>query len=236
MNTPVRRYVTVPAALLLTLLCAAPARADARDPWAIDWLEPSAPRVGVAGVSGVFAPAIDGSAPAAAVARPLLLAGQDGQSAGGQSAGGQTAPGERRHAVTYSHAYEVRRKIHVYASMAMLPLFATEIVLGQKLYNDPASDVRGAHVFVAGTIGTLFGVNTVTGVWNLIEARKDPAGKRRRLTHGLLMLTADAGFFATGLLAPNQDGSGGDRSTHRAVALTSMGVATAGYLYMLFTR
>jgi hypothetical protein len=229
-NTPVRRYLTVPAALLLTLICAAPARADARDPWAVDWLQPSAPRVGVAGVSGVFAPAIDG-APAAAVVRPLRLASQDAP-----SAGGQTAPSERPRAVTYSHAYEVRRKIHVYASMAMLPLFATEIVLGQKLYNDPASDVRSAHVFVAGSIGTLFGVNTVTGVWNLIEARKDPAGKRRRLTHGLLMLSADAGFLATGLLAPKKDGSGGDRGTHRTVALTSMGVATAGYLYMLFTR
>ncbi len=50
------------------------------------------------------------------------------------------------------------------------------------------------------------------------------------------MLGADAGFVATGMLAPNKEGEGGNRSTHRAVAYTSMGVATVSYLMMLFGR
>jgi hypothetical protein len=100
---------------------------------------------------------------------------------------------------------------------------------------------------VAASIGVLFGVNSVTGVWNLMESRKNPAGRTRRTVHGILMLAADAGFVATGLLAPGEGGgedgqsgrtqaSSGSRSTHRAVALSSMGVALASYLMMLFWR
>jgi hypothetical protein len=55
------------------------------------------------------------------------------------------------------------------------------------------------------------------------------------------MLGADAGFVATGALASDREERGSHRSegnaaTHRAVALTSMGVATISYLYMFFTR
>jgi hypothetical protein len=50
------------------------------------------------------------------------------------------------------------------------------------------------------------------------------------------MMAADAGFFATFLAAP--DSEHGDftdqRSTHRNIALTSIGLATAGYLTMIF--
>jgi len=139
-------------------------------------------------------------------------------------------------AFEYSDAYAVRRKIHVYASLATLPLFVTEGILGSKLYDGEASDsVRSAHSAVAGGIGVLFGVNTVTGVWNMWEARKDPNGKKRRLIHGLSMLGADVGFVATGMLAPEHDEEG-NKSLHRNVALTSIGIATGSYLYMLFTR
>jgi len=141
--------------------------------------------------------------------------------------------------VEYSHGYEVRRKIHVYASFATLPLFATEIYLGEKLYSgnyDPSGGTRGAHQFVASSIAVLFGVNTVTGLWNLKEGWKNPEHRSLRLAHGLLMLGADAGFVATGMLAPNKEGEGGNRSAHRAVAYTSMGVATVSYLMMLFGR
>ena len=119
--------------------------------------------------------------------------------------------------------------------MTTIPLFVTQAILGQKLYDNPTDGVRTAHQVVAGSIAGLFGINTVTGVWNLIEARKDPDGRKRRLTHGLLMLSADAGFLATGLLAPDDEG-GGNRGRHRAVALTSIGIATAGYVFMLLTR
>jgi hypothetical protein len=146
------------------------------------------------------------------------------------------APPARRKVVELSDAYYTRLKIHKIASLATLPLFVTQVVLGQKLYNGTAGiDVRNAHRAVAISIGSLFVVNSVTGVWNLVEAHKDPNGRSRRLIHGLLMLGADAGFVATGIMAPYH-GVGGNRVNHRRMALISVGVATAGYLYMLLTR
>ena len=147
----------------------------------------------------------------------------------------QAAQRPRPVAFESSEGYQKRRKIHVYASLAMLPLFVTQFALGNSLWDDSTEGKKTAHVIVGSSIGVLFGLNTVTGVWNLWEGRKNPVGRARRLTHGLLMLGADAGFFATALLAPGDDGSG-DRDTHRAVALTSIGVATASYLFMLLTR
>src|SRR5581483_8228130 len=47
--------------------------------------------------------------------------------------------GARPVAIEYSDAHETRAKIHKYASWATLPVMATEIVLGEKLYNDPNS-------------------------------------------------------------------------------------------------
>lgn len=149
-------------------------------------------------------------------------------------------------AVDYGRGSEIRLKVHKYASIATIPLFAAEIWLGQSLYNNPGSSEskRGAHGAVAASVGVLFGVNSVTGVWNLLEGRKNPAGRTRRTVHGILMLTADAGFVATGLLAPDEEGGEdgvpgvrSDRaSTHRAVALSSMGVALVSYLMMLVWR
>jgi hypothetical protein len=139
-------------------------------------------------------------------------------------------------AFEYSDAYKTRAKIHKISSFATLPLFATEAVLGQSLYSNESSGKKDAHLVVAGAIGGLFGVNTVTGVWNLVEARNDPNHRGRRLAHGLLMLGADAGFLATAALGPNSERGVRQESasTHRAVAFTSLGVATAGYLVMLF--
>jgi hypothetical protein len=51
------------------------------------------------------------------------------------------------------------------------------------------------------------------------------------------MLGADAGFFATALTGPGGHERFGEdegsRSFHRAIAFTSIGMATAGYLIML---
>lgn len=145
----------------------------------------------------------------------------------------------RPKAFEYSHAYEVRRKIHVIGSYAMVPLFVTQLVLGQRLYDFKGGDSsRTAHIIVGSSIGALFAMNTVTGVWNLWEARKDPNHRTRRRLHGLLMLGADAGFLATGLLAPDRDDPNylDQFSTHRAVAITSIAAATTGYLVMLLSR
>lgn len=151
----------------------------------------------------------------------------------------QSAPAKVA-AVEYSDAYRLRAKIHKIASFAMLPLFATEFALGQSIYNTPDQTKRAAHGVIGGAIGGLFAVNTVTGAWNLWEGRKDPNGRRRRWVHGLLMMAADVGFLATASLAPETESEGwwrdfqGRKSTHRTVALTSIGLATAGYLTMVF--
>ena len=145
-----------------------------------------------------------------------------------------TAPPPK--AFEYSDGYRTRAKIHKISSFATLPLFGTEVILGQSLYSDPSSNKKDAHLAVAVGMGTLFAVNTTTGVWNLIESRKDPVHRKRRLTHGIMMLAADAGFLATAALGPESEHgeSSGSRSTHRAVALTSIGLAVTSYLIMLF--
>lgn len=152
----------------------------------------------------------------------------------GESA--QTTP-RRPLAFEYSDAYMTRRKIHVWASYATLPLFAVEYIMGTKLWDDPYNKgVRDTHRYTATAVAGLFGVNTVTGVWNMWEGRKDPAGRKKRMIHSFMMLGADAGFALTGALAPSLVDGGGNRDLHRSVALTSMGVATASYLFMLFSH
>ena len=49
------------------------------------------------------------------------------------------------------------------------------------------------------------------------------------------MLSADAGFLSTAALGPSSEHGfvEGSPSTHRAVAFTSIGIASAGYLVML---
>lgn len=153
---------------------------------------------------------------------------------------------QRRHAVEYSDWYYKRLTIHKLASYTTIPLFVTEYVLGDKLYNGTASSsTRSTHQAVAAGIGVLFGVNTITGVWNLWESRNESQGRARRLTHGLLMLASDAGFVATAALAPEGSEGGfeggfeessNNRSTHRTVAVTSMGVSLASYLMMYFWK
>jgi hypothetical protein len=142
-------------------------------------------------------------------------------------------------AVEHSDAYLTRAKIHRIASFATLPLFAAELALGTSIYNGvPHGDWRkGAHGAVGAAIVGLFGVNTVTGVWNLFGESWNDKGRGLRLVHGLLMLAADAGFVATSMSTPSEHRGltfQADRSTHRNLALTSIGLGTTGYLVMLF--
>jgi hypothetical protein len=151
------------------------------------------------------------------------------------------APPPQTHpaAVTYSHGYEVRFKIHKYASFATLPLFATELALGQSLYNgNDSGGKRAVHGAVGAGIVGLFAANTVTGVWNLWESRHDSDGKSRKMLHSILMLASDAGFVAATATAPHHERRGivtfqDDRATHRDIAVASISVATVGYLIML---
>ncbi len=120
---------------------------------------------------------------------------------------------KRQLAFEYSDGYRFRAKIHRYASFATLPLFALEGYFGQSLYNNPTEGRKSAHLAVATGMGVLFGVNAVTGVWNLLEARKDPNGRTRRMVHGILMLAASGGFVATAATAPESElGEGGQNS------------------------
>lgn len=138
-------------------------------------------------------------------------------------------------AVEYSDAYNLRARIHRIGSFAMLPLFGAEAIVGQSLYNSPTPGKKSAHLAIAGGIAGLFAVNSATGVWNLLEARRDPHGRTRRLVHGILMLAADAGFLATAALGPESEHRRveGSPATHRAVAFASISTATVGYLIML---
>jgi hypothetical protein len=149
---------------------------------------------------------------------------------------------QRPVAVTHSRAFEVRSKIHKFASYATIPLFAAQYVVGEKLYDGTGSEsAKSAHgALVIATAG-LFAVNSVTGVWNLWEERHETQGRAKRWIHGLMMLGASAGFVATGATAPDDDDDEGgvssnNRSLHRNLAIGSMGISAASYLFMFFTR
>jgi hypothetical protein len=156
-------------------------------------------------------------------------------------AAGDAEP-QRPRAVEMSEAYHVRLTIHYIASFATVPLFVAEYLLGNQLYRNPPGSqaTRQAHRTVALGVGALFAVNTVTGVWNLWDSRRQPEGRLLRYLHSGLMLAADAGFVATGMVAPHGrrvfSATPANRSLHRALALSSMGTALVSYAIMLIGR
>jgi hypothetical protein len=193
-------------------------------PWAVDWSRIAA----------------DNSMPAVApMLTPLIF---DVATIAEQT----PQPRRRPIAFEYSEGYKIRAKIHKIASVATLPLFIAEYLVGQNLYTHPENATggkRGAHAALAASTGVVFGINSITGGWNLIEARKDPNHRTKRTIHGILMLVADLGFAVTGATAPESEhervggqNEGGSRSTHRAIAITSMGIAAVSYLMMLIGR
>lgn len=143
----------------------------------------------------------------------------------------------RPRAIEYSDQYYTRLRIHHIASFAELPLFGAEYVLGERLLTDertgyPPSSLKNAHLGVALGLGALFGVNTVTGVWNLWESRDDPSNRALRIVHSAAMLGADAGFAWAGAIGGNAKNSVVDARHHRAVSVGSMALATAGTAMM----
>lgn len=138
--------------------------------------------------------------------------------------------------IEYSDWYARRLTIHRWASYAMLPMFAGQYFAGDQLMKRGSATPRwiiGAHDALATGVTGLFTVNTVTGVWNMWDGRKDPADRKRRIAHSLLMLASDAGFTAVGLLANPAENSGSTRALHKQIAIGSMGVALLGYVIML---
>jgi hypothetical protein len=169
----------------------------------------------------------DASVPDAPVATALLS---------GASASDTTLR-RRERAVEVSDAYELRLRIHRYASYTMIPLFAAQSIAGNQLYQSGGSDpawAKSLHGFGAGGLAALFTVNTVTGVWNLWESRGVSQGRTARLVHSTLMLASDAGFTYAGVkLGPDATRLVEKRREHRRLALISMSSALAGYATML---
>jgi hypothetical protein len=169
-------------------------------------------------------------------------------SATASAASPDTSPptARRPRAIEYSDWYYRRLTVHRIASYPEIPVMAAEFVLGERLIHDeqnlksPRGQLPGglvtAHVIVATGLAALFGVNTITGAWNLWDSRHDPNGRTRRLIHSISMLTADAGFTAAGVLGGSAKHNLGTANLHRAVAISAMGVATAGTCLMWFVR
>jgi hypothetical protein len=158
------------------------------------------------------------------------------------------APDQPR-AVEYSDWYGRRLTVHRWASYTMLPLFAAQYVLGDRILDQKVDayagvgsgvdpDTKRLHRIAAGGVGGLFALNTVTGLWNLYDARRDPNGRRQRTVHALSMLAADAGFVVTGFVAAKDASDRGppEARRHRNYALGSMAIATAGAALMWFAR
>ncbi|BCS31004.1 hypothetical protein TBR22_A02030 [Luteitalea sp. TBR-22] len=192
--------------------------------------EPAIPLLAVPLAAAVPAGAGDASAPTSVtplLSDPAALLPVDAQPVA-------TTPAPKL-AFEYSEGYQKRAKIHKLASWATLPLFGAEAIIGSSLYSSPTEGKKDAHLVIGGAIGALFAVNTVTGVWNLLEARKDPTFGKRKWAHALLMMGADVGFVATAATGP---GEGGDydsqKSTHRAVVISAIAMSTTAYLIMLF--
>lgn len=143
---------------------------------------------------------------------------------------------EAPRAVDYSDWYYRRLTLHRWASWTILPLFAAQYLAGTELAKgeERAADwAEDAHPALALGVGALFGVNTITGVWNLWDARHDPEGRGRRTTHAVLMLLADAGFVATAILADEAEDDGSGVGAHRTMAIASMAAATVSWAIML---
>lgn len=143
-----------------------------------------------------------------------------------------------------SESYELRLRIHRYASYATIPLFVAQTIAGNQLYQADKSGAakpgwaQGVHGVGAAGLGVLFTVNTVTGVWNLWDSRHNDAGRTKRIVHSVLLLASDAGFAWSGANTGGgeQNGSQSLRDQHRNVAYASMGAALVGYGVMLVGR
>ncbi len=145
----------------------------------------------------------------------------------------------RPRAVEVSDSYETRLRIHRYGSYLMYPLFAIQTVAGNQLIQDPTrrDTWRSTHSVTAGALAGVFGINTVTGLWNLYDSRNQPQGRARRYLHTALMLAADAGFTYSGIkLADEAKQSQSKRIEHRNWAYGSMAASLAGVGVMYFWK
>jgi len=147
---------------------------------------------------------------------------------------------KRTRAVEYSGFYQARLKVHRILSWSMIPLFIGSYVTGDQILkhrNDPPAWATKLHKPFAIATGSVFAVNTVTGLWNLWDSRKNPAGQTKRTVHSLLFIAATAGFTYTGTSLARDAVNREDRNRfHRQVALASMGVSVVSWGMMVFLK
>ncbi len=144
---------------------------------------------------------------------------------------------KKRVLVEYSDWYGRRLAIHRTLTWAMIPLFAVSYYTGERLARDGRVNspyaVRALHPYAATGAAAVFGVNTVTGVWNLWAGRHDPEGRKRRFLHSILFMVADAGFAYAGSIGEQARDNSEIRDRHRTIALSSMGVSYVSMMIML---
>lgn len=145
----------------------------------------------------------------------------------------------RARAIEVSDWYNRRLVIHRVGAYAMLPVFTAQYIAGTKLFDQgnggPAAPswARPVHKAGAATIGGIFTVNTITGLWNLWDSRQVEEHRWLRYSHAIVMLGADAAFAYTGIeLANDAKFTLANRRKHRKVALISIGVSTASGVLM----
>ena len=170
-------------------------------------------------------------------ARAQALAPSGVTLASSPSTAQDTVPTRRRaRAVEMSDAYELRLRIHRYAAYSVIPLFIVQSVAGNQLYQADKSGAerpgwaKGTHSVGAAAIGSVFTLETVTGLWNLWASRDNEVGRTRRFAHSVLLLASDAGFTYAGIkLAGDARRDSAARDRHRMISDYSMGAALAGY-------
>jgi hypothetical protein len=149
--------------------------------------------------------------------------------------GSDSAQG-RPKVVELSDWYYRRLTIHRWVAYGTLPVFAAQWAAGERLYDDSRAAptwAKTTHRVGASLLAAGFTVNTVTGIWNLWEARSVPQGRALRTIHGISMLVADGLFTYAGVkLSDEAEQSADKRQLHRTIALSGMGLATVSGIAM----
>lgn len=147
----------------------------------------------------------------------------------------------RARAIEVSEWYGRRLTIHRIASYAMVPVFTAQYVAGSQLYDAEQTLTaapgwaRPVHKVGAATVAGIFGVNTVTGLWNLWDSRHVEEKRWLRYSHALAMLGADVAFAYTGIkLSQEAENSAEKRREHRNTAIYAMGLSVGSGLVMKF--
>jgi hypothetical protein len=146
----------------------------------------------------------------------------------------------RTKSIEYSGFYSARLGLHRWLSFTMIPLFIGSYVTGDQILKKSTDAPKWARQFhrpLATATAVVFSVNTITGLWNLWDSRRDSAGRTKRYIHSLLFIAAGAGFTWAGTkLANDAESSQAIRLKHRNVALASMGISVTSWAMMLLLK